>query len=155
MHLHRLTRKLAGRFDTVVVEDLAVAAMANRKRHLGRSLADAALAELRRQLAYKTPEHGHGMVVAGRWFPSSKTCSSCGSVKAKLELWERTFTCDTCGLVLDRDTNAALTLEREGRRILQQAVQLAGLRPESGNGDPRPGKTTVHRQMGAVAALVA
>lgn len=126
LHLHRLTRELARRFTTVVVEDLHVAGMARRKRRLGRVLADASLATVRHQLSYKLPEHDHALVVVSRWFPSSKTCSSCSAVTAKLALWERTFTCDTCGLVLDRDVNAARTLEGEGRRIL-----LAGLRPES------------------------
>ena len=48
--------------------------------------------------------------MADRWYPSSKTCSGCGAVKTKLALSERTYTCDTCGLVLDRDVNAALNL---------------------------------------------
>jgi putative transposase len=136
LHLHRLTREVAARFDLVAVENLHVAGMSRRHRRLGRSLADAALAGLRNQLAYKTVEHDHQMVVVSRWFPSSKTCSSCSTVKAKLELWERTFACQNCGLVIDRDRNAALSLEAEGRRM------LAGLRPESRNGDPRPGRTT-------------
>jgi putative transposase len=135
--LHRLTRELAAQFAVVVVEDLRAAGRPRRgrRRRLGRAVADAGLAQVRRQLAYKTGEHDHQLVVADRTFPSSKTCSSCGTAKAKLELRERTFTCDHCGLSLDRDINAARTLEREGARL------LAGLRPESRNGDPRPGKT--------------
>jgi putative transposase len=108
-HLHKLTTRLAHQHHTVVVEDLQVAGMA-RNRHLARAIADAALAELRRQLAYKTRWYGARLVVADRWYPSSKTCSGCGLVKAKLGLAERTFLCEGCGLVIDRDANAARNL---------------------------------------------
>ncbi|HEX8867587.1 MAG TPA: zinc ribbon domain-containing protein, partial [Lentzea sp.] len=68
------------------------------------------MAELRRQLGYKSARNGGRLLVADRWFPSSKTCSDCGVVKAKLRLSERTFRCAWCGLVLDRDLNAARNL---------------------------------------------
>ncbi|HEY3238818.1 MAG TPA: zinc ribbon domain-containing protein [Acidimicrobiia bacterium] len=74
----------------VAVEDLNLAGMANWKRRLGRRLADASLGELRCQLAYKTTGRGHQLVAVGRFYPSSKTCSSCGAVKAKLALTSRT-----------------------------------------------------------------
>ena len=64
------------------------------------------------QLDYKTTWNGGRLVVADRWFPSSKTCSTCGLVKPKLALTVRTFTCHTCGLTLDRDLNAAINLKR-------------------------------------------
>ena len=79
-------------------------------RELNRAIADAAPAELRRQLAYKSTWYGSRLVVAGRWYPSSKTCSACGVVKAKLALAERNWTCDGCGAVHDRDVNAAINL---------------------------------------------
>src|SRR5260221_2206453 len=103
--------------QVIVVEDLAVASMTHRKpgagkggRGLNRALADAGLGELRRQLGYKTTWYGSRLLVAGRWYPSSKTCSSCGAVKAKLALHERTYHCDACGLAIDRDRNAAINL---------------------------------------------
>jgi putative transposase len=74
-----------------VVEQLNLAGMLQNRR-LARSLADAGLAELRRQLAYKTAWYGSRLVVADRFYPSSKTCSACGWVKAKLTLAERTLT---------------------------------------------------------------
>ena len=61
-------------------------------------------------LGYKTSWNGGTLIVADRWFPSSKTCSACGTVKAKLPLAERTYKCDACGLVLDRDVNASRNL---------------------------------------------
>jgi transposase len=65
---------------------------------------------IRRQLGYKTGWNGGRLVVADRWYPSSKTCSACQTVKTKLSLSVRVFTCEHCGLVLDRDVNAALNL---------------------------------------------
>jgi transposase len=77
---------------------------------LARSLSDPAFGELRRQLGYKTSWRGGGLIVADRFFPSSMTCSACGMVKAKLSLAEGIFTCERCGLVIDRDVNAARNL---------------------------------------------
>ncbi|MFE1443233.1 IS607 family element RNA-guided endonuclease TnpB [Streptomyces sp. NPDC058739] len=108
--LHQLTTAVAGEYGTVVVEDLNVAGML-RNRRLARRIADAGFGEIRRQLAYKTRRrHATRLMIAGRWFSSSKTCSGCGAVKAKLPLHVRTYACDACGLVIDRDDNAARNL---------------------------------------------
>ncbi|WP_326722607.1 MULTISPECIES: IS607 family element RNA-guided endonuclease TnpB [unclassified Streptomyces] len=107
--LHKMTTRLTSEYGTIVVEDLNVAGM-GRNRRLSRRIADAAFGEIRRQLTYKTRRHGTRLVVADRWFPSSKTCSRCGAVKAKLPLSMRVFECDNCGLVLDRDANAGHNL---------------------------------------------
>ncbi|GGM56551.1 hypothetical protein GCM10012275_29610 [Longimycelium tulufanense] len=107
--LRTFTTALAARFGTVVVEDLNVSGML-ANRWLARHIADARFGEVRRQLDYKTRWRGGRLVVADRWYPSSTTCSDCGAVKAKLPLRVRVFTCDECGLVLDRDLNAARNL---------------------------------------------
>ncbi|NMO51154.1 IS200/IS605 family element transposase accessory protein TnpB [Actinoplanes sp. TBRC 11911] len=107
--LHKLTTRLAREYGTVVVEDLNVTGMLANRR-LARHIADAAFAVIRRQLAYKTGWNGGRLLVADRWYPSSKTCSGCGAVKTKLALHERTYVCEACGLVCDRDRNAALNL---------------------------------------------
>ncbi|MGW5589244.1 IS607 family element RNA-guided endonuclease TnpB [Streptomyces sp. NPDC003857] len=108
--LHKLTTAVTAEYGTVVVEDLNVAGML-RNRRLARQIADAGFGEIRRQLGYKTHQrHATRTIVADRWYPSSKTCSGCGAVKAKLPLHIRTYACDACGLVLDRDDNAALNL---------------------------------------------
>lgn len=108
--LHKLTTAVARAYGTVVVEDLNVAGML-RNRRLARRVADAGFGEIRRQLTYKTRGRcGTRLVTADRWYPSSKTCSGCGAVKAKLPLHIRTYTCDVCGLVRDRDDNAARNL---------------------------------------------
>jgi putative transposase len=109
--IHKLTTALASTYGTVVLEDLHVAGMVKNRR-LARHLLDASFGEIRRQLTYKTSWHGGTLIVADRWFASSKTCSGCGAVRAKLALCERQWTCTTCGAVLDRDTNAAVNLAR-------------------------------------------
>ncbi|HYS38180.1 MAG TPA: zinc ribbon domain-containing protein [Pseudonocardiaceae bacterium] len=98
----------------MVVEDLNVAGML-QNRKLARHLADASFGEIRRQLRYKTCWNGGRLVVADRWLPSSKTCSTCGAVKPKLSSSTRVFRCAHCGLVIDRDLNAANQSEASGR----------------------------------------
>ena len=147
--LHKLTTHLATAYGTVVIEDLAVKAMTaspkakvdpeNPGHHLhnghaakaglNRSILDMAPGELRRQLTYKMGWHGGHLVVADRFFPSSKKCSSCKKTKATLFLATRTYRCEHCGLDLDRDLNAARNLAAYGREHL-----VAGSGPETRNG---------------------
>lgn len=143
--IHKTTTELAARFDTVVIEDLNVAGMMTRggahKRGLNRSIARAGMSLSRTMIGYKA----QNVVTANRWFPSSKTCSSCGSVKAKLTLGERTYVCDhgACGHTADRDLNAAVNLAKYGELRI-----TAGSPPVSGRGAKR--KTT--EPSGAAAA---
>ncbi len=122
--LHQLTTRLVRGHDTIVIEDLHVAGMI-RNRCLARRLAGLGMAELRRQIEYKAADAGVRVIVADRWYPSSKTCSACGAVKAKLTLAEREFVCDTCGTRIDRDVNAAMNLAA----LADQAVS-GELRPD-------------------------
>jgi len=108
--LHGISRAIAKRFGTVGMEDLNAEGM-GRNRCLAKALKDAAFAELRRQVEYKTARNGGRVVLAGRFFPSSKRCSRCKAVRARLELSERTYECPSCGLEIDRDLNAALNLK--------------------------------------------
>ncbi len=161
LHLHRLTNALIDRFDAVAIEDLNLAGMGSRKGRLGRSVADASLGELRRQLEYKCLDRGTALVVADRFYPSSKTCSQCAqggveTVRVKLSRSTRVFECDTCGTSLDRDVNAARNIAREGARLLSELQHrdpsVAGLRPETLNADPRSRQTRgAHAPMAAVA----
>ena len=111
--MHKLTTRLAETFSDISIEDLHVAGMV-KNRHLAKSVSDAAFGEFRRQLEYKTTRTGARLHIVDRWYRSSKTCSKCGSVKAKLSLSERTYTCEGCGLVLDRDLNAAINIKVAG-----------------------------------------
>ena len=103
--LHQITTQLARGYTSVTIEDLNTAGMLANRR-LARSLSDAAFGELRRKLEYKTAWYGTELVVADRWFPSSKTCSDCGTIDAGLTLSDRVYECSSCGLSLDRDVNA-------------------------------------------------
>ena len=107
--LHKLSSGITKKYRTVVLEDLNVKGM-SKNRHLAVSVTDAAFGEFRRQIEYKAKLNCCEVVFADRWFPSSKTCSRCGKVKAKLSLAERTFRCDGCGFVCHRDLNAAYNL---------------------------------------------
>jgi putative transposase len=107
--LHTFTNRLAREHPVIVLETLTTKnLMANRR--LAAAIGDQGWGELGRQLSYKTEWRGGTLLVAPRFFPSSKTCSCCGSVKPKLTLAERTYTCEGCGLVEDRDLNAAANL---------------------------------------------
>ncbi|MEV6772460.1 IS607 family element RNA-guided endonuclease TnpB [Nocardia sp. NPDC051030] len=110
--LHKLTTALARTYGAIGVEDLNVAGMLRNTR-LARAIADCGFGELLRQLEYKTRWRATVFAVADRWYPSSKTCSRCARVKAKLSLAERMFVCEWCGLVLDRDLNAARNLAHQ------------------------------------------
>lgn len=107
--MHKLTSDLTRRFHTLGIEDLNVRGMM-ANRHLARSIADMSFHEFRRQLGYKAERRGGLVAVADRWFPSSKTCSACGTVQKELPLSVRHWTCLDCGASHDRDTNAARNL---------------------------------------------
>jgi putative transposase len=133
--LHKFTTDIVTRYDTIVVEHLNVAGMV-RDRRLARQIADGGFAELRRQLGYKTTWYGSLLIVADRWYPSSKTCSACGSVKAKLARSATVFDCENCRYRVDRDLNAARNLAA----LVHDVV--AGSGPGTRNargGDARPG----------------
>jgi putative transposase len=111
--VHKASHQAATTYAVNVVEDLNVEGMVRRgrgKRGFNGAAHDAALAELRRQLAYKCPWYGSTLWVASRWYPSSKLCSRCRVKNADLPRSARVFHCDACGLVIDRDLNAAKNL---------------------------------------------
>ncbi|EFC81033.1 IS607 family element RNA-guided endonuclease TnpB [Parafrankia sp. EUN1f] len=134
--LHKLTTRLAKTHDTIVVEDLHVAGMV-RNRHLVRAVSDIGMAQIRRQLTYKTRWYGSTLVVADRWYPSSRTCSGCGWRNPSLTLADRTFTCHSCGLIADRDHNAAVNLKH--------LVAASASETENARGGDR--KTALARQV--------
>ncbi|HET9089860.1 MAG TPA: IS607 family element RNA-guided endonuclease TnpB [Acidimicrobiales bacterium] len=133
--IHETTTMLAKNYDLIVVEDLNVTGML--KNHaLARHIVDASWGEFVRQLDYKTKWYGSTLVKADTFFPSSKRCSRCGSVKAKLGLDEREYHCEACGLVMDRDLNAATNLAGWPSKPTP-----AGTRSVAGRGgEVRPGR---------------
>ncbi|MHA6763845.1 RNA-guided endonuclease InsQ/TnpB family protein [Streptacidiphilus sp. PAMC 29251] len=124
--LHKITTRLVQENQLIVIEDLSVRNML--KNHtLARAVSDAAWTELRTQLTYKAHWYGRNLVVVDRWYPSSKTCSTCGYRARKLPLNIRTWICPACTVVHDRDVNAA-------RNILAAGLAVnacgAGVRPQ-------------------------
>jgi putative transposase len=107
--LHQVSNRLVKAHDRLVLEDLNITGIMSNRR-LARAVGDAAWGELARQITYKQAWRGGQVVVADRWFASSKTCSSCGIPRKDLTLKERTFECRSCGHVMDRDLNAAVNL---------------------------------------------
>jgi putative transposase len=112
---HKLTTHLCKNHALVAIEDLHVSGMLKNHK-LAQAVSDSNFAEIRRQLIYKAERYGSCLVVIDRFYPSSKTCSACGYVKRELGLHERTFVCEACGMVIDRDHNAALNLLSEALR---------------------------------------
>ena len=106
--LHKLTHKLATNFSFIGIEDLNVSGMV-KNRCLARSISDMGWGEFKRQLLYKAEMTGAKVVLADRFFPSTKMCSSCCFIK-EISLSERTFRCADCGLVIKRDLNSAINL---------------------------------------------
>jgi len=107
--LHKTTTALIRQADGIAIENLHVKGMV-KNHHLAGAIADVGMGEFRRQIEYKAAWHGRRVEVVDRWFPSSKTCSSCGAYQAKMPLSVREWTCPDCGMQHDRDVNAAINI---------------------------------------------
>lgn len=141
--INKATTMIARTYSVVCIEDLHVAGMVKNRR-LARSVSDASLGEFRRQLEYKTAKTGARLHIVDRWYPSSKTCSKCGRVKAKLSLAERTYRCEHCGLTMDRDLNAAVNIRVAGsapETINARGGDTSRADTPSGNADPNETRT--------------
>ncbi len=141
--LHKLSTRLVREHGAIVLEDLNISGMMSNHR-LARHVAGIGMSELRRQVEYKAAWSGVHLHVADRWYPSSKTCSDCGVVKAKLRLSERTFTCEPCGMVLDRDLNAARNLAS----LVEHETSSASCAVRLNEPDGNPRKTTLRSAAG-------
>ena len=111
-YLHQTTHKLVSLLPKrIVMEDLNVQGMM-KNRHLSKAVQEQCFYEFIRQMEYKCAWNGIELVKADRFYPSSRTCSVCGCIKKDLKLSDRTYHCSDCGLVIDRDYNAAINLSR-------------------------------------------
>ncbi|MGI5175497.1 RNA-guided endonuclease InsQ/TnpB family protein [Dactylosporangium sp. CA-152071] len=124
-HLHKLTTRLVRENQTIVIEDLTARNML-RNHNLARAVSDAAWRQFRTMLEYKTEWHGRTLVVVDRWFPSSKLCSACGALAARMPLHVRSWTC-RCRQTHDRDVNAARNILAEGLSVIACG---GGVRPQ-------------------------
>lgn len=114
--LHKTSKTLIENNTLIGLEDLNVKGMIKNK-HLSLSISDASWGEFNRQLTYKAKRYNSLIIKVDRFYPSSKKCSNCGLVKAKLNLSKRIFNCSSCGLIIDRDLNAAININNEAIRL--------------------------------------
>ena len=122
--LHKMSTHVARTYVLVGLEDLNTKGMlANHK--LAQAVSDASFFEVQRQLLYKAEQYGGYVQLVNRWYPSSKTCSSCGWIHDDLTLAERVFICHDCGLVIDRDENAAINIRKEALRLITDVPVVA------------------------------
>lgn len=127
--LHTISKELVSSYDLISIENLNVKGMV-KNRHLSLSISDVGWGEFRRQLDYKSSWYDSKLFIVDRFYPSSKTCSGCGVVKIKLSLNERTFECLNCGLVVNRDLNAALNI----KAVAQSCGETLNERGEGSSG---------------------
>lgn len=114
-YLHKTSKGLIDRYDTICIEDLAVSNMI--KNHcLARAISDMGWSEFKTFLTYKAEWYGKNLIQIGRFEPSSKTCSCCNSINNDLKLSDREWICTTCNSKHDRDINAALNIKNFGLR---------------------------------------
>lgn len=120
--LHELTDHLTRTYHTICIEDLNVKGML-KNRKLARAISDAGFGMFRQFLEYKAKLRGNIIKIVDRWFPSSKTCSGCDKLKGTLSLGDREFVCEHCGLVMDRDHNAAINILKNGEDTLKPTIK--------------------------------
>ena len=116
-HLHQITSEIVKRKPSFIcIEDLNVSGMMKNK-HLSKAVQQQGFYEFRRQIEYKSAWNNIPVIIADRFFPSSKLCSCCGEIKKDLKLSDRIYKCD-CGNIIDRDFQASLNLKRYGENVL-------------------------------------
>ena len=144
--LHKLTTSITRRFQIIGIEDLNVKGMLGN-HCLARSIADMGFGELRRQLEYKAAWRGGQVVVVDRWYPSSKTCSCCGRRLGALDLQVRQWRCPDCGMLHDRDVNAAMNLRNMAVGSTVTACGGEGAGPaRQAQGETGPGEAGIQQQ---------
>ena len=120
-YLHQITSEIVKRKPSFIcIEDLNVSGMM-KNRHLSKAVQQQKFYEFRRQIEYKSEWNNITVIMADRFFPSSKLCSCCGNIKKDLKLSDRIYKCE-CGNVIDRDFQASLNLKTYGENILKQSV---------------------------------
>lgn len=119
-NLHKLSTEIANQYDVVCVEDLNMTAIGNKGFKNGKATYDNGYGMFLNMLEYKLSDRGKYFVKIDKWFPSSQLCSCCGN-KKKLPLADRIYKCD-CGLIMNRDQNAAINILNEGLRLLNEVA---------------------------------
>ena len=114
-YIHKMTTAITKQYDTIILEDLNVSGMV-QNHCLAKAIQNVAWSETRRQFEYKTEWQGKNLLFIGRFDPSSKTCSCCGTINKNLKLSDREWTCLRCNTTHDRDKNAATNIKHFGLR---------------------------------------
>lgn len=122
--LHKTSTSIIKKYDTICIEDLNVSGMM-KNSSLAKSISDVSWNEFFRQLQYKADWYGKNILTIGRFDPSSKICSNCGSIKKDLQLSEREWTCSTCNSTHDRDQNAAKNIKNFGLKNKPSTVNVS------------------------------
>ena len=135
--LHKLTTELVLNYTKIGIEDLCVKGMAANKK-LARHIMDQSFYEFRRQLEYKAKWYKSVIIVANRFFPSSKKCCICGTVNSNLTLQDRDWNCECCGANHDRDLNAAINLAVFADTVSSTGIYASGVEGSDEIGDVVP-----------------
>ena len=128
--LHKVSHQLVSSYDVIAVEDLNVKGMMSNRK-LSKHIADASWGTFVNLLQYKCDWYGKELVKVDRFYPSSKTCSSCGSINQELKLSDREWTCNSCGVVHDRDLNASKNILKEGLKIYGKELAITKVERKS------------------------
>lgn len=112
--IHKLTKELVTTYDSIAIEDLDITSMLQSDPSLARRISDCSWYTFRQILTYKAEQYGCNLIVIPKYYPSSKSCSSCGNINNNLKLTDREYICPNCGLTLDRDYNASLNIFKQG-----------------------------------------
>lgn len=116
-YIHQITTSLVkAKPEHIVMEDLNIQGMM-KNRHLAKAIQEQCLYEFRRQIEYKCTWYGSRLILADRWFPSSRMCSNCGNIATELKLSDRTYICKKCEVIIDRDFNASINLRNYGKLV--------------------------------------
>jgi putative transposase len=136
--LHKLSHKLTheNQVNSIVIEDLNVSGMVKNHK-LAKSIVDCSWSEFVRQLEYKSLWYGKNLIKIGRFEPSSKLCSNCGTINQELTLKDRTWTCKSCGTIHDRDINASINIRNIGLENIKAKVIIPTERRKSTLGENR------------------
>lgn len=128
--LHKVSHQLVNQYDLIVCEDLNVKGMIKNHK-LSKHIADASWGNFVTLLQYKCDWYGKELVKVNRFYPSSKTCVDCGWINQELKLSDREWTCNSCGVIHDRDVNASRNILKEGLKIYGQELSITKVEDKS------------------------
>lgn len=121
-NLHKISTEIANQYDVVCVETLNMSAMANKGFGNGKATMDNGNGMFLTILEYKLSDRNKIFVKVSKWYPSSQLCHRCGTIHPEMKDTHNRTMCCSCGLVMDRDHNAAINIKREGLRLLMSAA---------------------------------